>query len=146
MDLLILWKDFKMKNIVAAFVILFLICCCSQKKSLVTEKSSEVSLTKDTIRIANDSLEYEVIIIEPGFNAWLTTQKPRNYYSLIYLENRNIRFVTEWNNRVAQPYRYDPNLYEMRIDYFTHIHYGYEVNYLLYHYFMYFQSRYKQRL
>ena len=146
MDLLILWKDFKMKNVVAAFVILSLICCCSQKKSVVGDNSSEVALAKDTIRIANDSLEYEVIIIEPGFNAWLTTQKPRNYYSLIYLENRNIRFVTEWNNRVAQPYRYDPTLYEMRIDYFTHIHYGYEVNYLLYHYFLFFQSRYKQRL
>ena len=135
-----------MKNNAAAFVILILICCCSQKKSLVPEKSSEVSLTKDTIRIANDSLEYEVIIIEPGFEAWLTTQKPRNYYSLLYLENRNIRFVTEWNNRVAQPYRYDPTFYEMRIDYFMHIHYGYEVNYLLYHYFLFFQSRYKQRL
>lgn len=146
METLTLGKEFKMKNITAAFLILLLICCCSQKKSIVPEQSTAVGLTKDTIRIANDSLAYEVIIIEPGFNAWLTTQKPRNYYSLMYLENRNIRFVTEWNNRVAQPYRYDPNLYEMRIDYFASIHYGYEVNYLLYHYFMYFQNRYKQRL
>ena len=138
-----------MKNIVLAFFGLLLICCCSQKKSLVTIDSSTesgVAEKNDTIRIANDSLQYEIIIIEPGFEAWLTTQKPRNYYSLLYLENRNIRFVTEWNNRVAQPYRYDPILYEMRIDYFMHIHYGYEVNYLLYHYFMFFQSRYKQRL
>jgi Family of unknown function (DUF6146) len=135
-----------MKNLLATFVILMLICCCSQKKSLVANTISDTTITKDTIRIANDSLQYEIIIIEPGFNAWLTTQKPRNYYSLIYLENHNLRFVTEWNNRVAQSYRFDPNLYEMRIDYFTHIHYGYEVNYLLYHYFMYFQSRYKQRL
>ena len=138
-----------MKNIVLAFFGLLLICCCSQKKSLVTIDSStksSVAEKNDTIRIANDSLQYEIIIIEPGFEAWLTTQKPRNYYSLLYLENRNIRFVTEWNNRVAQPYRYDPILYEMRIDYFMHIHYGYEVNYLLYHYFLFFQSRYKQRL
>ena len=138
-----------MKNIVLAFFGLLLICCCSQKKSLLTIDSStksSVAKKNDTIRIANDSLQYEIIIIEPGFEAWLTTQKPRNYYSLLYLENRNIRFVTEWNNRVAQPYRYDPILYEMRIDYFMHIHYGYEVNYLLYHYFLFFQSRYKQRL
>jgi hypothetical protein len=138
-----------MKNIVLAFFGLLLICCCSQKKSLVTIDSSTesgVAEKNDTIRIANDSLQYEIIIIEPGFEAWLTTQKPRNYYSLLYLENRNIRFVTEWNNRVSQPYRYDPILYEMRIDYFMHIHYGYEVNYLLYHYFLFFQSRYKQRL
>ncbi len=138
-----------MKNIVLAFFGLLLICCCSQKKSLVTiDSSTKSSVTEknDTIRIANDSLQYEIIIIEPGFEAWLTKQKPRNYYSLLYLENRNIRFVTEWNNRVAQPYRYDPVLYEMRIDYFMHVHYGYEVNYLLYHYFLFFQSRYKQRL
>jgi Family of unknown function (DUF6146) len=135
----------KMKNLVSAVVVILLICCCSQKQTLVASTSG-TGISKDTVRIANDSLEYEIIIIESGFNAWLTTQKPRNYYSLIYLENHNIRFVTEWNNRVAQPYRFDPNLYEMRIDYFTHIHYGYEVNYLLYHYFMYFQSRYKQRL
>lgn len=128
-----------------ALVVLFLICCCSQKKTLVAA-TSKTEISKDTIRIANDSLHYEIIIVEPGFEAWLTTQKPRNYYSLIYLENRNIRFVTQWNNRVAQPNSFDPNLYEMRIDYFTSIQYGYEVNYLLYHYFMYFQSRYKQRL
>lgn len=138
-----------MKNLAISFFILLLICCCSQKKSLGSSAASESNIEiekKDTIRIANDSLEYELIIFEPGFHAWLTTQKPRNYYSLIFLENRNIRFVTEWNNRVAQPYRYDPNLYDMRIDYFSHIHYGYEVNYLLYHYFIFFQNRYKQRL
>lgn len=140
-----------MKNIVMALVVLFLICCCSQKKSVASSSSvSSVGATtttkNDTIRIANDSLQYEIIIVEPGFEAWLTTQKPRNYYSLIYLENHNIRFVSQWNNRLAQPYSFDPNLYEMRIDYFSSIRYGYEVNYLLYHYFMYFQSRYKQRL
>ncbi len=138
-----------MKNIAFSFFVLLLICCCSQKKTLVTSNSAAKAIAttkKDTIRIANDSLQYEIIIIEPGFEAWLTTQKPRNYYSLIFLENRNIRFVTEWNNRVAQPHRFDPTFYEMRIDYFTSIHYGYEVNYLLYHYFMYFQNRYKQRL
>ncbi len=134
-----------------ALVVLFLICCCSQKKSVASSSSvSSVGATtttkNDTIRIANDSLQYEIIIVEPGFEAWLTTQKPRNYYSLIYLENHNIRFVSQWNNRVAQPYSFDPNLYEMRIDYFSSIHYGYEVNYLLYHYFMFFQSRYKQQL
>ena len=36
----------------------------------------------DTVRIANDELEYEVIIIDPGFSTWLnSTALPRNYYS-----------------------------------------------------------------
>lgn len=135
-----------MKKLLLASVVLFLICCCSQTKPLVGKNNNETATTNDTIRIANDSLQYEILIIEPGFEAWLTTQKPRNYYSQQFLENRNIRFVTQWNNRVAQPYSYDPNLYEMRIDYSSSIDYGYEVNYLLYHYFIYFQSRYKQRL
>lgn len=135
-----------MKKIVLAFAVIFLICCCSQTKPLATKPNTATAQKNDTIRIANDSLHYEIIIIEPGFESWLATQKPRSYYSLLYLENHNIRFVTEYNNRVAQPYRYDPNLYEMRIDYSSTINYGYEVNYLLYHYFMYFQFRYKQRL
>ena len=73
-----------MKKIAIALTVLFLICCCSQTKPLVAKVNSETTNQKDTIRIANDSLQYEIIIIEPGFNAWLTTQKPRNYYSLQY--------------------------------------------------------------
>ncbi len=35
---------------------------------------------------------------------------------------------------MGQPQRYNPNLYEMTINYEPHIHYGYEVNYLIYNY------------
>jgi hypothetical protein len=48
-------------------------------------------MTNDTIRIANDTLEYEVIIIDPGFSTWLASRSlPRNYHSQSYLENKNI--------------------------------------------------------
>ncbi|MBL0685527.1 hypothetical protein JJQ60_18475 [Aquimarina mytili] len=99
----------------------------------------------DTIRIANDSLEYEILIIEPGFNAWLVTQRPRGYYSETFLEIRNRQYVVEYNQRVSQPIRFDPNLYIQYINYEPHIHYGYEVNYLLYNYFLFFEQRYRQR-
>jgi hypothetical protein len=36
------------------------------------------SMTNDTIRIANDTLEYEVIIIDPGFSTWLASRSLRN--------------------------------------------------------------------
>jgi hypothetical protein len=85
------------------------------------------------VRIANDSLEYEVIIIDNGFSSWLVSRaQPRNYHSLSYLETKNQFYVLEWNNRVMQPQRYSPNLYEMTIDYSPNIRYGYEVNYLIY--------------
>ena len=100
----------------------------------------------DTIRIANDELEYEIIIIENGFDSWLVTQKPMEYYSLPVLENKNYRYVIEWNNRVRQPDRYNPNLYQQTIDYDPNIHYGKEVNYKLYMYFKFFEQKYHQRL
>lgn len=109
--------------------------------------SDSQTTSQDTIRIANDSLEYEILIIEPGFNSWLaSTAKPEGYYSQAYMENRNIIYVTEWNQRVLQPHRYNANLYELQIDYQPNIDYGYEVNYKLYNYFIYFQLRYNQRL
>lgn len=136
-----------MKNLIyIGFIFIILIGCTSTKKSAFSANKLATT-TNDTIRIANDELEYEVIIIDAGFNSWLiTSAKPRNYYSLSYLENKNYLFVTEWNNRVLQPQHYNPDLYEMRIDYEPNIHYGYEVNYLLYNYFVYFQDKYRQKL
>jgi hypothetical protein len=61
-----------------------------------------------------------------------------NYHSQSYLENKNILWVGEWNRRVLQPFRYNRNLYEMTI-YNQNIDYGYEVNYLIYNYMVFFK-------
>jgi hypothetical protein len=139
-----------MKNCLYILVLLFTIIACSTASKNTVAANSPVkpnSAVNDTVRIANDSLEYEVIIIDNGFSTWLASMAlPRNYYSLSYLENKNYLYVTEWNNRVLQPQRYSPNLYEMTIDYQPNIHYGYEVNYLIYNYMIYFQNTYKQKL
>lgn len=138
-----------MKNFVYIIGILFTIIACStsSKNKIATTNTPIKAAVNDTVRIANDSLEYEVIIIDNGFSFWLASMAlPRNYYSLSYLENKNQVYVTEWNNRVLQPQRYNPNLYEMTIDYQPHIRYGYEVNYLIYNYMIYFQNTFKQKL
>lgn len=142
-----------MKNYIYILVLLFTIVACSTSKNTISANTNtnpghtpKVAVN-DTVRIANDSLEYEVVIIDNGFSTWLaSTALPRNYYSLSYLENKNYLYVTEWNNRVLQPQRYNSNLYEMSIDYRPGIHYGYEVNYLIYNYMIYFQNTYKQKL
>lgn len=114
----------------------------SEKEKMAFEKKEG-----DTVTIADDSTEYEIIIIDPGFNFWLqSVARPRQYYSQTFLENRNRLYVVEWNQRVLQPFRYSPNLYELQIDYSPNIDYGYEVNYKLYNYFIYFQRKYNQRL
>ncbi len=136
----------KNKFIFLIFPILILACVSSKKNNLTTTTKQTKALN-DTVRIANDSLQYEVIIIDNGFAFWLASRSfPRGYYSQQYLENKNQLYVLEWNNRVLQPQRYDPNLYEMRIDYQPTINYGYEVNYLIYNYMVYFQNTYKQKL
>lgn len=96
------------------------------------------------VRIANDSLEYEILIFEPGFEPWLATQPARGFYEQPYLENKNRSFVSEYNSRVLQS-GFSNDLYPERINYDPRIDYGYEVNYLLYNYFMYFQEKYHQR-
>jgi hypothetical protein len=136
-----------MKNSIYILLVLFVIVACSTKKTSVAVTKKPATSVNDTVRIANDDLEYEVIIIDNGFSTWLASVAlPRNYYSQAYLENKNQQYVREWNNRVSQPQRFSPNLYEMRIDYEPTINYGYEVNYLIYNYMIYFQNTYKQKL
>ena len=136
-----------MKNLIYTLGLLFIvIACSSQRDSSNQKKNTTHQVQNDTIRIANDSLEYEIIIIEPGFYSWLATQPPRGFYSQSTLEIRNQFRVREYNLRVQNPISYDPNLYILRIDYENGIDYGYEVNYLLYNWFLFFEKRYNQKL
>ena len=126
------------------FTILFVNCGTSKA---ISEDAQEEIPEEDIVKIANDDLEYEIVIIEPGFNGWLVSMaRPEGYYSQSFMETRNRLFVQEWNRRVLQVNNYDPNLYEMQIDYRPNVDYGYEVNYKLYNYFIYFQLTYKQQL
>lgn len=138
-----------MKPYIYLLLILGFLMSCKTSKRIPIKNNEEANkiTANDTLKIANDELEYEIIIVEPGFNYWLASRaKPKGYYSQQFLENRNYLYVTEWNQRVQQPSRYNPNLYEMQIDYQPGIDYGYDVNYKLYNYFIYFQLTYKQQL
>lgn len=137
-----------MKSLIYILLIVSCLIGCNAAKTIPSNKQElNSNVANDTVVIANDSLEYQIIIIEPGFNSWLASySKPRGYYSQDYLENRNHIYVTAWNNRVLQPQTYNRNLFQMSIDYQRNIDYGYEVNYLLYNYFIYFQLTYKQQL
>src|SRR5690606_21723067 len=131
-----------MKILLYILLLFGFIIGCNTTKPIASKTNEKLDGIKanDTVRIANDELEYEIMIIDPGFSTWLlTSARPEGYYSQNYLENRNIILVNEWNARAMQPQRYNPNLYEIQIDYRSGINYGYEVNYKLYNYFIYFQ-------
>lgn len=113
--------------------------------------ASPVKNTSDTkekpVVIANDSLEYEIIIFDIGFNAFLaSTARPEGFYSQNYMETRNRVFVTNWNMRARNPSQFNPNIYENVIDYQPTVDYGYEVNYKLFNYFLFAQRKYKMSL
>ncbi len=134
-------------------LITFVASCGSSKEAVVipditdAEKEAFDQVEGDTINIANEESGYQIIIIEPGFNVWLrSVAKPEGYYSQSFMENRNLLMVMEWNRRVLQSNRFDPKLYELQIDYQQGIDYGYEVNFKLYNYFIYFQRKYRQKL
>ncbi len=111
------------------------------------EKQTFRATEGEPVVISDPETEYEIVIIDPGFYSWLVSfARPEGYYSQTFLENRNAIMVMNWNQRVILPREYDPNLYEWPIDYDPSIDYGYEVNYKLYNYFIYFQRKYNQRL
>ncbi len=139
------------KNVLAVLAtLLWLFSCGTTKDSLEiseNEKAAFEATEGEKVEIVDEESEYEIIIIDPGFYTWLMSiARPEGYYSQSYLETRNEILVLNWNQRVMMPNQFDPLLYELQINYDPTIDYGYEVNYKLYNYFIYFQRRYNQRL
>jgi hypothetical protein len=105
-------------------------------------KKERPQLTADTISV--DTVQYELLIIDPGFDTWLLTKPAKQYYSKDYYEYRNRLDVSEWN------YRYTSNKnhgeYDSYIDYYPETDYGLDLNYKLFYYFRYFEEKYRTKL
>ena len=122
--------------------IIFSFWACSSLHSNKTKLPEEAA-----VLIANDRLEYEIIIIDIGFTAYLaSTAKPKGFYTQEYMENRNSIWVASWNSRAQSPSKYKTKIYENIIDYQSQEDYGYEVNYKLFNYFLFAQRKYKINL
>lgn len=105
-------------------------------------QEEQVKLKSDST--ATDSLEYDLIVTDLGFESYLITQPPMNFYSVDYYKQWNYRYVLEWNNR----YRTGPNqeLYENEIFYEYRTEYGLELEYKLYNYFQFFEQKHNIKL
>ena len=99
-------------------------------------------LKADTLRA--DSLEYKLIVLDPGFESWLATKPSKQFYSQSYYEQKNRLYVTEWNHRYRS---YHGRVsYDSYIDYDFRTDYGLDLNYKLYYYFRYFEETNNVRL
>ena len=134
-----------MKYIIVVLIAAISLYSCDSGKSTIKGSNETVTTLNDTIRIANEELEYEIMIIESGFDSWLVTQPPQGHHGVSFLEAKNRNFVIEYNNRVRNSQQYSRILYPQEINYDIGTRYGLEVNYMLYNYFVYFQQKYKQK-
>ena len=133
-----------MKNLLSVLAIALLIISCGTSNK-INKTSSEKNL-EDAVIIENHSLEYQTIIFDPGFSIYLqTVAKPQNLYSQNYYENKNIFYVSEWNNRARSPLQYG-DFYGSIIDYDQNVNYGIEVNYKLFSYFQFIRHKHGIRL
>lgn len=127
-------------TISALLVTGFMSSCVPAKKAGKSVKPEKIEL----IANGQDSTEYELIIIDAGFQSWFErNRKPEWYYSNDYLASWNYRYAVSWNARVRDPMmnqdRAD-NPFEMEIDYRPGIDYGIDLNYKLYYYFRYIEA------
>ena len=113
-----------------------------------SNSNSKNTITKeDPVVIANEALQYEIIIIDIGFTSYLNSiARPMSYHSQAYLQNKNRFYVAVWNNRAQNSQRYNSNIYENIIEYDSNVDYGLEVNYKLFWYFKFAEQKYKMRL
>ena len=133
-----------MKHLLYFLAITLLIVSCGTSKK--TNKVTSEKNLEEAVIIENDSLEYQITIYDTGFSLYLRTiAKPESFYSQTYLENKNIFYVSEWNNRARNPLRYG-GFYGSIIDYDQHVDYGLEVNYKLYSYFQFIKYKHGIRL
>lgn len=126
-----------MKTIILPILILLIASACSsvQKTGAVVKPPS----------IKNDSIEYQIIVMDPGFDHWyqLNFSQAKDYSNEVY-RSRNQVGVNNWNAYFMQ--NLYPRVIEGTIDYDNSVDYGINVNRTLYWYLKYTEDRLHIRL
>ena len=124
----------KTKYLLIFFVSIIFACAGNKKLAKIDIKDKEEA--------AKDSVEYELIIFDPGFETWfLTHSKPQWYHSQEYYETWNKQYVSSWNAKAVSS-RYS-RVFETTIDYDYFTDYGLELNYKLFYYFQFVEKELK---
>lgn len=84
--------------------------------------------------------EYDLAVLDLGYESFLAMQPSAGTYSLNYLKNKNQRYVTIWNSRVISE---NPEIYEMPIDYDNRIYYGLDFEYKLFMFFKFMEDKHQ---
>lgn len=129
-----------MKNLGYIFLVVFIFQSCSTN---VPVNEDENALTFDK----NEEEEYDIVVFDVQYDLYLKTiARPKSYFSEAYYKMKNQQYVTSWNLRHSQPFRYDPDLYAVRIDYEPNKDYGLNLEYKLFNFFQFIEWKYKVNL
>lgn len=123
----------RMKKILFLCAAITLLAACSGPKGAV---KIEPNSNKEA---GEDSTEYELIVLDPGFDSWYMLQdSPARYRSQQYYEGWNRQYVSEWNALARQPGR--RSFFNTIIGYEPSEDYGFELNHKLFYYFQYVEN------
>ncbi len=118
----------KLKFLVLFTAVLFASCAGPEKLARVELNNQEGQ--------AADSVEYELVVLDPGFETWfLMHSRPSWYHTQSYYELWNRQFVSAWNTK-SMSSRYS-RMFDSTIDYDPTADYGLEINHKLFYYFQY---------
>jgi len=102
--------------------------------SCVSANRMQTMPDKNLIDIKQNEDQYEVVVLDPGFDSWFaTTWSPAKDHNVEYYAQWNQRYVNAWNYKATQPLT--APLFENIIQYDPTIDYGIEVERKLYYYF-----------
>ncbi len=119
--------------------VLFLIVTCLFIYSCSTQSVYNKSIADTNSQTATqDSTEYELLILDIGFESWLATKSSiAMAHSDAYYKNWNHIYVTEWNHKYQQGHP----CFENHIEYNLFEDYGLDINYKLYNYFLFVEDK-----
>ncbi|WP_320019590.1 DUF6146 family protein [Labilibaculum manganireducens] len=124
-----------MKKIICLLFILSIVYGCSTYSAFKTPVPVQGNENKIAV---TDSVEYELLILDTGFESWFATRNmmatahTNNYY-----KNWNQIYVLEWNQQYMQR---NPRI-DNYIEYDPLEDYGLEINYKLYNYFQFVEEK-----
>lgn len=129
-------------TIFVLFILLTLWSCAPSQK--VSSSDKQLTIKTDS-SLKNDSIEYELLLIDPEFDHWyLIHFSIAKDYSNTYYRNKNQVGVSTWNDYFTRN-RY-PRMIDDYIYWDNSIDYGMEVNRKLYWYFKYYEDAFNIRL
>ena len=126
----------------ALIVFIILIGIGKQGQALFNQSPPDTLHFVKTDQESNDTIEYRLIILDPGFDTWFArTKNPQSFYHEPYLENWNRTLAGQWNALITAGGGRRSCLPETYLNYDSRVDYGMELNHKLFYYFRFVQEK-----